>query len=481
MAAGRRNRNKVKPSFCSVQEKNVNISLPAASVDILKQVLMAREPRASAVSVPRCSAGHAELSTDGILKLAREKLNRRKGIDVAAILFGGYSDDHPNSILSPQKSDDFELAELFQGAVLRFSKREFEKAKWLLNICQSSASPSGNALHRIVSYFSEALQERISVELGLKSAANALEMNHSKISVKNAAKYLHPELIKSHLSLPFCQVTDFTAIQALVDNVGSAKRVHLIDLGIMNGSNWPIMIQALAARHEPVELLKLTAIGTPEDYKTGKMLSSVAESMNIPFEFRLIVSDLKDLREDMFELSDDEVLAVYSELRLGSLLSTPDHLVSLLRTIEKLNPCAMVVIEIEASTDTPVFLDRFDGLLSVSAAFFDCLEDCMERDNPCRALIEGGLIWDAVRNVIICEGEERIIRHERLEFWRGFLTRFGFVEVALSDTAFYQLDMVLKRNPRWVSCNVDKKGKGIIVGWKKTPIKSLSVWKFQHE
>ncbi|CAI9118565.1 OLC1v1020152C1 [Oldenlandia corymbosa var. corymbosa] len=428
------------------------------------------------------SASGLSLSTNDILKMARKTLIQRRNFDVASILFGGSSDndDHPDSsyCLSPEMSDDFELAKLFQGAVLWYEKRDLEKTKWWLNICQSKASASGNALHRIVSYFSSALQAKIARELGENPEPDA---SREANPVKELVKKLQPELMKSYQLLPFCQITDFTAIQALVDNVASARRVHLVDLGIKSASHWPVLMQALAARHDPVELLKLTAVGTAEDNETGRMLSCFAESMNIPFEFRLIVSDLKDLREDMFELSDDEVVAVYSELHLASLLPRLDHLVSLLRTIENLNPLVMVVIEIEAYTDTPIFLERFDAALSVCAAVFDCLEDCVARDNPCRGFIEGGFIWDAVRNVIICEGEERITRHERLDFWRGFLSRFGFVEVALSDIAFCQLNMVVESNPLWKPSTWERNGQGIIVGWKKTPIKSLSVWKFLHE
>ncbi|KAL3505875.1 hypothetical protein ACH5RR_031257 [Cinchona calisaya] len=467
------------------ESKKENLSVPLTSVHLLKSYYESKLMCKQSSSTPSTSSiSYKELSTDGILKLARERLLQctTPNFDVVPLVLSDLF--YTNSGVSSEKNEDFELALLLQAAALKFSDQQLGRARKLLNICLTSASLTGNALHRIVYYYSVALQERITREIGGLVVPREPEENQRKPTVEEALTILQPALLECQNEIPFSQVTKFTSIQAIMDNVASAKRVHFVDLGIKSGSHWPILMQALAGRHEcPLELLRISAVGLSKETidKTGKTLSSFADAMNIPFAFKLIVSDLKDLKEDFFELASDEVLAVYSEIRLSSLLPWPHHLESLLRTIAKLNPCVMVITEPEANTSTPVFLDRFDAALSLCSTIFDCLEDCMHRDNPCRNVIEGVFIWEAIRNVITTEGEERIHRKQKLDFWRAFLARVGIVEIGLSDLAWCQSNLVVKSNPRWSSCTVEANGKGMIIGWKGTPIQSLSVWKFHHE
>ena len=85
-------------------------------------------------------------------------------------------------------------------------------------------------------------------------------------------------MIECQYELPFCQISQFAAIQAIMDNVASAKTAHLVDPGIKTGSYWPVMMQALADRYDcPLELLKITAVGPSKQIieEVGNQLSSV--------------------------------------------------------------------------------------------------------------------------------------------------------------------------------------------------------------
>ncbi|KAL3505873.1 hypothetical protein ACH5RR_031255 [Cinchona calisaya] len=121
----------------------------------------------------------------------------------------------------------------------------------------------------------------------------------------------------------------------------------------------------------------------------------------------------------------------------------------------------MVITDLEANTSAPVFLDRFDEALSNCNATFDCFEDCMHRDNLSRAVIEGVFVWKGIQNFITPEGEDRIHCSEKLDFWRAFLARVGFVEIALSDLILCQSNLVVKSNPLRSSCIVEANGKGL--------------------
>lgn len=84
-------------------------------------------------------------------------------------------------------------------------------------------------------------------------------------------------------------------------------------------------MQALADRKDfPVELLKLTAVGSTGNERieeAGKRLESVAQSMNLPFSFKsMILSDMKDIKEEFFEIEDDEIMIIFAPLALRTMI-----------------------------------------------------------------------------------------------------------------------------------------------------------------
>ncbi|KAL3505876.1 hypothetical protein ACH5RR_031258 [Cinchona calisaya] len=464
------------PIYSLAEANKENLFLPSASLHLLKRQYQSKLMREqTSISIPTsisCSQS-GELSAVDIIKVARESVSQ---------CFYQNSGDfsYANSGLPPEKYEDFELALLLQAAAINFSNQQFHLARTLLGTCRSSVSIIGSPMQRVVYYFTEALQERITVEMGGVVLKEIPEGNQMNPTVEEAFTGLQPGVMECQDKLPFCRTTQFTAVQAILDNVTTAKRVHLIDLGIKSGSHWPILMQALADRHEcPLEFLKITAVGVSIEMiqEIGKKLSSFAESLNIPFSFKAVVSDLKNLDEHLFELAADEAVAVYSELCLATLLAWPHHLESLLATIKKLKPCVMVTIEIDSNTNAHNFMDRFNASLSVSTALFDCLDNCMDPDSQGRAIIEGVFLREGIRYLITSTGKESIHRQESIDFWRAFLTRFGMVEIELSNWALCQADLVVKSNPSWSSCTLEVNGKGLTVGWKGTPVHFLTVWK----
>ena len=137
-----------------------------------------------------------------------------------------------------------ELAHHFIAAAEKLGYQQYDHASGLLLHYKPISSARGNLVERIVSHFAEALQERIDKEIG-------------RVSVKVFQQ--HAELIhgcfngnflsfKMHQQLPFTQITQFTGIQAIVDNVALKCKIHLIDIGIRWGVHWTVLMQALAER-----------------------------------------------------------------------------------------------------------------------------------------------------------------------------------------------------------------------------------------
>ncbi|KAK6920886.1 Transcription factor GRAS [Dillenia turbinata] len=100
------------------------------------------------------------------------------------------------------------------------------------------------------------------------------------------------------------------------------------------------------------------------------------------------MANMKDIEEELFELDADEAVAVCSSLYVSSLIAQPDLLGSLMRVVRCIRPCIMVVTEVEANHNSPVFVNRFVETLFYHTAFFDCFDDCRDRNDPNRTILE---------------------------------------------------------------------------------------------
>lgn len=241
-------------------------------------------------------------------------------------------------------------------------------------------------------------------------------------------------------------------------------------------------MQALASRVKcPIELLKISALGTSSKClieETGNNLSSFALCMNLPFSFNIVmVSDMVDVKEDLFEIDSTETVAVFSGFVLRTMIGRKNRLESLMRMIRNINPCVMVVNEVEADHNSLVFEKRFIEALFYYGTYFECLEAFMRRDDQNRRICESNYFGYGIKNVVASEGEERKIPHVKNDVWRAFFARFGMEAVELSKSSLYQANLVIKSFACEGTCTLEMNGNELLIGWKGTPLHSLSVWK----
>ncbi|KAF5185742.1 Della protein gai1 [Thalictrum thalictroides] len=389
--------------------------------------------------------------------------------------------------LGNEETNDVELAHLLLASAEKIGNQQYDRASKMLTQCAYLSSSTGSPVQRVSYYFAEALQERLNRETGrisFKGGKKGKQRMEFGVPIDYEEGQMNPSsaLLECHQKLPFCQVLQFPGVQAIVEGVALARKVHLVDLGLQTGIAWTILMQALAARHEcPVELFKLTAVGTDdhETEETGRRLANFAESMGLPFSFKpIILSNMADLKEDLFEITEDEAVAVYSPFVLRTMLTRSEHLDALMRVIRNLNPCIMVIKEIEAYHNSPSFFNRFIECLFFYSAFFDCLEACMDQNSQNRITTERHYFGHGIMNIVATEGEERTIRHVGIDVWRAFFARFGMVEIEFSHSSLYQANLIRKQFAYGSLCTLDMNKKCLTAGWKGTPLHTLSVWKF---
>lgn len=213
-----------------------------------------------------------------------------------------------------KETNDIELARLLLASAEKIGNQELDQGSKLLCQCAYLSSDMGNPVQRIAHYFSRALWERIHQETGRipSKGAKGGRTHTSDADGLEAIQSPNPLLLESHQKLPFSQMILFPRAQAILESLGLAKKVHLIDLGIKSGVIWTVLMQALAARQERQLLsLKLTVIGKNQRQlqATGKRLTSFAATMGLPFSFEVVmVANIEDTTKASFTLKAAKLL-----------------------------------------------------------------------------------------------------------------------------------------------------------------------------
>ncbi|XWS70641.1 hypothetical protein CRYUN_Cryun03dG0064100 [Craigia yunnanensis] len=303
-------------------------------------------------------------------------------------------------------------------------------------------------------------------------------------SINDSSAYEN-EILYHHFyeACPYLKFAHFTANQAILEALDGHDCVHVVDFNLMDGLQWPALIQALALRPGGPPLLRLTGIGQPPPdgrdslREIGLRLAELARSVNVRFAFRgVAASRLEDVKPWMLQLNPNEALVVNSIMQLHRLLGPHSTLNSPIETvlswIRSLNPKIMIVVEQEANHNQPGFLERFTEALYYYSTMFDSFEACTVQ--PEKALAEI-YIQKEIANVVSCEGSARVERHEPLAKWRTRLSGAGFRPLHLGSNAFKQASMLLTLFSA-EGYSVEENEGCFTLGWHSRPLIAASAW-----
>ncbi|TKY63031.1 DELLA protein GAI1 [Spatholobus suberectus] len=371
----------------------------------------------------------------------------------------------PIGIVQEQDSG-LQLVHLLLACAEAVAKEEYMLARRYLHHLNRVVTPLGDSMQRVAACFTDSLGARLSSStLAPKPAAtpsNSLEVLKVYQIVYQAC--------------PYVKFAHFTANQAIFEAFESEERVHVIDLDILQGYQWPAFMQALAARPAGAPFLRITGVGPSLDAvrETGRCLTDLAHSLRIPFDFHAVGEQLEDLRPHMLHRRVGEALAVNAVNRLHRV--PVGRLGGLLAMIRDQAPSVVTLVEQEASHNGPYFLGRFLEALHYYSAIFDSLDATFPAESAQRAKVEQYIFAPEIRNIVACEGPERFERHERLERWRKIMEGKGFKGVALSPNAVTQSKILLGL----YSCDgyrlTEDKG-CLLLGWQDRAIVAASAWR----
>ncbi|KAK1361245.1 DELLA protein GAI1 [Heracleum sosnowskyi] len=380
----------------------------------------------------------------------------------------------PLSIAPEQEQESgLQLVHLLLACAEATAKEDYMLAGRYVHHLNRVVTPLGDSMQRVASCFTEALSARLNATLSTKPTSS-----NSKPFTPFPPDSI--EILKIYQILyqacPYIKFAHFTANQAIFEAFEAEQRVHVIDLDILQGYQWPAFMQALAARPGGPPSLRITGVGTSPEavMETGRCLSELAHSLRVPFEFHPVGEQLEDLKPHMFNRRVGEALAVNSVNRLQRVPG--NSLGNLLAMIRDQAPNIVTIVEQEASHNGPYFLGRFLEALHYYSAIFDSLDATFPLDSSHRVKVEQCIFAPEIQNIVACEGSERVMRHEKLEKWRIIMESKGFKGVPLSENAVTQSNILLGL----YSCDgyrLTEDNGCLLLGWQDRAILAASAWR----
>lgn len=282
-------------------------------------------------------------------------------------------------------------------------------------------------------------------------------------------------------STPFIRFA-YAGANAAIGGV-DAEAIHLVDVGVGEGTQWPSLLTQLGARpHPPV--VRMTAIDLPAPgadgearlRAVGERLVVAAREAGVEFSYRGVPLPMEHLGHDHVAGHRNEAVVVNLSLALhhtstrrqgGS--SDRDEFLARLRSFQ---PALVTLVEPDAEHDELPFRARVDEALGHYGAIFRALDALVDAEEA-RRVLEEQFFGREIINVVGFEGTARVERQQRHARWIERFRAAGFEPVDLEPRAGEVRAGCDARAPAAVEAD-----RGVLVlSWEATPLLSCSAWR----
>ncbi|KAF4389946.1 hypothetical protein G4B88_003429 [Cannabis sativa] len=356
-------------------------------------------------------------------------------------------------------------------------------AELLLQI-RRNTSISGNGSQRLTHYFGNALEAR------LNGIGNEL---YTALSTKRMSILTSLKSWRLFLSAcPLIKLSNFFINHTILELAEKSNTLHIIHFGILNGFQWPSLIQRLSMRPGGPPLLRITGIDLPlPGFKpaarleeTGDYLGNYCKRFNVPFEYKPIISQVwENITCEDLNINKNEIIVVNSLYSFKYLLddttaglhSSRDDVLKLVKSIR---PDIFIHGIVNGAYNAPFFTTRFREALYYFSSVFDMLEaNSPPEYEQDRKVYEQEGFGKEILNVIACEGSKRIERPETYKQWHARNLRAGLKQLPLSQEIMKKVKKMMKETCYQKEFLVDEDNQWMLQGWKGRVLYALSCWK----
>ncbi|KAM7257632.1 hypothetical protein ACFE04_013373 [Oxalis oulophora] len=387
-------------------------------------------------------------------------LNEQRPTKIAKTTNFGRTNEISNRVDDQQ---GLNLIHLLLECAVAISVDNLGEAHRLLLELTEMASPYGaSCAERVVAYFAKAMTSRvINSWLGVCSPLINYKTIYAAIQLFNNVS-------------PFIKFAHFTSNQAILEVFHRRDRVHIIDLDVMQGLQWPALFHILATRSEGPPHVRMTGLGASMNLlvETGKQLSNFAKRLGMSFEFHPIDKKFGEIEDvSIIQLRSEETLAVHWLQHSLYDVTGPDW--KTMRLLQELNPRIITLVEQQLSHGGS-FLDRFVSSLHYYSTVFDSLGSYLPSDDSNRYQIEQCLLHREINNILAIGGPARS-GEEKMRDWRSELGK-SFVQVPMSGNSMAQAQLILNMFPPPHGYSLVQGDGTLRLGWKDTSLFTASAW-----
>ncbi|XP_057798136.1 protein SCARECROW-like [Salvia miltiorrhiza] len=379
------------------------------------------------------------------------------------------SDDSPGSTL-PTKVPADEVAMslltlLFECAVAISLDNLGEAHRMLLELSQTASPYGASSAERVVAYFAKAMSSRV-----VNSWIGVCAPIHVDFKAVHAAFHVYNNVS------PFVKFAHFTSNQAILEACSRHSRLHIVDLDIMQGLQWPALFHILATRAEGAPYVRMTGLGSSMELllETGKQLSSFARRLGMQFEFHAVEKKFGDVADvSALGIRRGDTLAVHWLQHSLYDATGPDW--KTMRLLQGLRPRVVTLVEQEIAHGGS-FLDRFVASLHYYSTMFDSLGAFLAGEDAGRHRVEQWVLHREINNVLAVGGPARS-GEDKFRNWRSELAGSGFVQMGMSGNAMAQAQLILNMFPAARGYRLVQGDHGTLsLGWKDTSLYTASAW-----
>lgn len=371
-----------------------------------------------------------------------------------------------------------DLKDMLVSCAKAIADNDLLAREFLISELQSMVSVSGEPLQRLGAYMLEGLVAR------LASSGSSI------YKALRCREPTSPELF-SYMQLlyeccPYFKFGYLSANGAIAEAMKNERKIHIIDFQIAQGTQWIILIQALATRPGGAPRVRLTGIDDSfSNYArgggleiVGERLSRLAKSCGVPFEFHGVAISGCEIESKHLEIREGEALAVNFAMMLHHMpdesVGVQNHRDRLLRMVKSFSPKVVTLVEQESNTNTAPFLLRFSETLEYYLAIFESIDEALSREDKERVNVEQHCLARDIVNIVACEGLERVERHELLGKWRLRFSMAGFEPYPLSSFVNGTIKILLEKYSK--KYRLGERDGCLYLGWMNRDLVASCAW-----
>lgn len=347
------------------------------------------------------------------------------------------------------------------------------------NVLGKMVSVCGEPNQRLGAYMLEGLRAR------LESSGSVIYK--SLKCEEPTSKELMSYMYVFYQVCPYWKFAYLSSNVAICETMQNESRIHIIDFQIAQGTQWISLLEALSRKPGRPPFIRVTGIDDSLSlharggglHIVGEKLRDYAKTCGIPFEFNSVAMFGCEVQLKDFVLQNGEALAVNFPFSLHHMpdesVSTENHRDRLLRLVKSLSPKVVLLVEQESNTNTSTFFQRFVETMNYYSAIFESIDVALPRHDKTRISLEQHCIARDIVNMIACEGDERVERHELFGKWKARLSMAGFVPLPLSPSVTASVTNLLREfNANY---RIEQTDVALYLAWKSRALATFSAWK----